>query len=349
MKSIVKKYKPLLLGEFLHSIFWDNSINEVSLETDIDNDFNKERISLGIATQLGIQIEIHLKDNTFRLSEISGLSDDGDFREGFYCQLVIKDITRDGNSEILLAIGNGSSETYLNIWKFDRFTYLNTQRKKYLNPFQYLGCIEGQEHILIYPSGRIDVPFGSQGLFTSYIWDGLRLTEIENNEAMDDNLMSLEVGSTQFKPMKCFLLGTQLCNKDIRIKENWVFLAYDYGNKEIEKVIKSGIFPVLKEFKLESKVAKDLKVNYDFMCKICKLIQESKYFIADITGLNFNVGFELGIATGIGRDSIIIANKNAKEASDLKRSEAIRYNMENMEEFKSDFSDMLKNIIEKKI
>lgn len=103
----------------------------------------------------------------------------------------------------------------------------------------------------------------------------------------------------------------------------------------------------LKEFGLKPIIAKDVKVNYDFMCKICKLIQESKYFIADITGLNFNVGFELGIAVGIGRDSIIIADKSAKEASDLKRNEAIKYSLENTESFKHDLVEMIKNVIEK--
>lgn len=81
--------------------------------------------------------------------------------------------------------------------------------------------------------------------------------------------------------------------------------------------------------------------------KICKLIQESRYFIADITGLNFNVGFELGIAIGIGRDSIIIADKSSKEASDLKRTEAIKYSLKNIEDFKNNIAEMIKNIIQK--
>ena len=200
--------------------------------------------------------------------------------------------------------------------------------------------------MFIYPNGRIDIPYGGQGLFEIYIWNGLKLEEIENNAEMDDNIFYLETQISQLRPMKCFLIGTPLYNQNISLKENWVFLAYDYSNKKIENIMNT-VSSVLKDFGLESKIAKDVKVNYDFMCKICKLIQESKYFIADITGLNFNVGFELGIAVGIGRDSIIIADESSKEASDLKRTEAIKYSIENTKEFKNNLTEMIKNIIEK--
>ena len=335
-----KKLKHLLIGEFLHSVFWDGGKN-VTLEADINNDLNKEIITLGSAPQFGIKIDIDFKDNKYRLSEISE-----DLKEDFYAQLVIKDITRDGIPDILLAIGDGSSELFLHIWQFDRLSYLNTQRKKYFNPFNYLGFLEGQEVMLVYPNGRIDIPYGGQGLYETYIWNGIKLEEIENNEEMDDKILYLETQMSQLRSMKCFLTGSPFCNQNISLKENWVFLAYDYSNKKIENIM-GVVISVLKDFGLESKIAKDVKVNYDFMCKICKLIQESKYFIADITGLNFNVGFELGIAVGIGRDSIIIADEVSKEATDLKRTEAIRYSIENIEEFRINLTEMIKNIIEK--
>jgi hypothetical protein len=341
MSSKEKKLKPLLIGEFLHTVFWDGSDKKVTLEADINNDLNKETITLGLATQFGIQIDVDLKDNTYRLSEVSE-----DLKEGFYAQLVIKDITREGIPDILLAIGDGLTELFLYIWQFDRISYLNTQRKKYFNPFNYLGCLEGQEMMRVFPNGRIDVPFGSQGLFETYIWNGFKLEKIENDEEMDDKILNLETQMSQLRSMKCFLTGSPFCNQNISLKDNWVFLAYDYSNKEIENIM-SIVSSVLKEFGFESIIAKDVKVNYDFMCKICKLIQESKYFIADITGLNFNVGFELGIAVGIGRDSIIIADKSSKEASDLKRTEAIKYSLENTEDFRNNLNKMIKNIIEK--
>ena len=110
MSSKEKKLKPLLIGEFLHTVFWNGSTNRVTIEADINNDLNKETITLGLATQFGIQIDVDLKDNTYRLAEISE-----DLKEGFYAQLVVKNVTRDGIPDILLAIGDGSSELFLHV------------------------------------------------------------------------------------------------------------------------------------------------------------------------------------------------------------------------------------------
>ncbi len=276
----------------------------------------------------------------FRLSEIE------DLNEGFYAQLVIKDITRDGIPDILLAIGDGSTGLFLYVWQFDRKSYLNTQRKKYFNPFNCIGYLEGQEVMRVFPNGRIDITFDSQGLFETYIWNGYKLEKIENNEEMDDKILRVETQMSQLNSMKCLITGTPFCNKNITLRDNWVFLAYDYSSKDIEKIM-GVVSSVLNEFGLKPIIAKDVKVNYDFMYKICKLIHESKYFVADITGLNFNVGFELGIAVGIGRDSIIVAEKSSKEASDLKRNEAIKYSSENIKDFNKNLTEMIKNIIQK--
>lgn len=351
LNNLKKEFKPLLIGEFLHNVFWAGGPEDILIEADIDGDINKEEIRLGIVSQFGFKLDVYIGKNRYRLSDdLAKTKFYNDIIGDFYCQLAIKDITKDGLPEILLAIGNSSSELYLNIWQFDKQKYLNTSRIRNVNPFNFLGQIVGQERMFIFPSGRIDVPFGSQGLFTTYMWNGKNLQEIENNEEMEKNISNLEAVSFQKKSMECFLIGTKICNKDIEEKNNGVFIAYDYRNKETESIIiEKGINPVFKDFGLEPIIAKEFKVNYDFMCKICKLIQESKYFLADISDFNnFNVGFELGIAVGIGKDTIIIANENSMEASDLKRTEAIKYNYRDIKKFKSDLSKMLKNIFSSK-
>lgn len=73
------------------------------------------------------------------------------------------------------------------------------------------------------------------------------------------------------------------------------------------------------------------------------MIQKAEYVIADISeeklistqGINsdleefsktaFNVGYELGIAHGLGKQTIIIRKIGTKEHQDLKRNEAILY------------------------
>lgn len=57
------------------------------------------------------------------------------------------------------------------------------------------------------------------------------------------------------------------------------------------------------------------------------------------------MGFELGIAVGLQKVTMLIANENSKEVGDLKRTEAIRYS-DDMDKLKRDFSEMLKNVID---
>lgn len=66
----------------------------------------------------------------------------------------------------------------------------------------------------------------------------------------------------------------------------------------------------------------------DFVCKICKAIQESRVVVADITGGNPNVFFELGLAVGLGKPTILIYDENAKGGripSDLLAWEYVPY------------------------
>jgi len=81
------------------------------------------------------------------------------------------------------------------------------------------------------------------------------------------------------------------------------------------------------------------------MCKICEQIQESRFLLADISEDNLNVGLELGIAIGLQKTTMVMANEEFKEIGDLKRTDSIRYNFENVDKLKSDFSNMIVNIL----
>lgn len=70
----------------------------------------------------------------------------------------------------------------------------------------------------------------------------------------------------------------------------------------------------------------------DFVCKICKAIQESRVVVADITGGNPNVFFELGLAVGLGKPTILIHDEKAKGdrvPSDLLAWEYVPYDGHN--------------------
>ena len=70
----------------------------------------------------------------------------------------------------------------------------------------------------------------------------------------------------------------------------------------------------------------------DFVCKICKAIQESRVVVADITSGNANVFFELGLAVGLGKPAILIHDEKVTEGkvpSDLLAWEYIPYDGKN--------------------
>ena len=103
----------------------------------------------------------------------------------------------------------------------------------------------------------------------------------------------------------------------------------DFGSGTIAgfgTTIEEAIIPELNNLKLNYKIAKLEIRTKDFFCKICELIQQSKYFIANLTNPTFNVGLELGLALGLDKDIILIASSRTKLPSDLVRQEVIFYN-----------------------
>jgi len=143
--------------------------------------------------------------------------------------------------------------------------------------------------------------------------------------------------------VKCYLTGHEVCNLNIKEKKDQIFIAYNYKYKNVEKIIEEAIIPALNQLNIKYKIAKLEIRTKDFFCKICELIQESKYFLVNLTNPTFNVGFELGLALGLDKEVILIASKRTKLPSDLVRQEVIFYGKD-LEKFKSYFIKCLGNI-----
>lgn len=141
--------------------------------------------------------------------------------------------------------------------------------------------------------------------------------------------------------MRCYLTGSKTCNLKIKKNINQIFIAYNYKYKNVEKVINETVFPALGQLGIKYKVAKLEISTKDFFCKICELIQSSKYFLANLTNPTFNVGLELGLALGLEKDIILIASKWTKIPSDLVRQEVIFYSKDFVD-FKNRFIKCLK-------
>jgi hypothetical protein len=125
--------------------------------------------------------------------------------------------------------------------------------------------------------------------------------------------------------MRCYLIGSKTCSLKIKEDPRQIFIAYNYKYKNVEKVIEQAVFPAIKKAGLKYKVARLEIRTKDFFCKICELIQGSRYFLANLTNPTFNVGLELGLALGLEKEIILIVSRRTKIPSDLIRQEVIFY------------------------
>ena len=143
--------------------------------------------------------------------------------------------------------------------------------------------------------------------------------------------------------MKCYLTGSRTCSLKIKENPSQIFIAYNYKYKNVENVIKQAIFPAIKQAGLKYKVARLEVRTKDFFCKICELIQGSKYFLANLTNPTFNVGLELGLALGLEKEIVLIASRRTRIPSDLVRQEVIFYSKD-IKDLKAKVLDCIKNI-----
>jgi len=143
--------------------------------------------------------------------------------------------------------------------------------------------------------------------------------------------------------MRCYLTGSKICTLNVKERANQIFIAYNYKYKNVERVIEKAIIPALKSLNVKHRIAKKELRTKDFFCKICELIQQCRYFLANLTNPTFNVGLELGLALGLNKDVILIASNRTKIPSDLVRQEVIFYGKD-LNKLKEDFKNCIKNL-----
>jgi hypothetical protein len=125
---------------------------------------------------------------------------------------------------------------------------------------------------------------------------------------------------------KCPLNGG-LCNKIDEISREYsdekIFLDIPYNpvyltfEKELIKTIKKcGLAPIMAKDSIKSKA---------LLCKICSLIQESKYGLADVSYPTHNIPFELGLLLGLSKNCVILKKKDATIPSDISGLEYVEY------------------------
>lgn len=127
-----------------------------------------------------------------------------------------------------------------------------------------------------------------------------------------------------YQMRKCFKLSINGCPVNPEYQRNKIFIAMPFSTEYLDSY-NYGIVPVLNALGYEYYKADNEIDNKDIMCKICQQIQSCHIAIINISGLNPNVMLEQGLAYGIGKQVIIIKDKNTKAISDLGSIEYIEY------------------------
>ncbi len=133
---------------------------------DLDGDGNDETVTFWFS-QFSYRLTVTRFDSALYLSlPIDAKSLD----RGHIAQVVIKDVTNDGLSEVLVAFGNGVSSFQVLVFGFNNVGRKSRQLTK--ETFDLLGQFEGQSSGVVNEGGTLILPYGSQGCFFEVKWTG---------------------------------------------------------------------------------------------------------------------------------------------------------------------------------
>lgn len=113
-------------------------------------------------------------------------------------------------------------------------------------------------------------------------------------------------------------------SRETRVIDSKVFVLMPFSAKWSKRIWEKYIKPTIEKLGLVAERADDL-YGKDIMEDIWKGILSAKIIIADITGRNPNVLYELGVVHAIGKDFIMITQNIKDIPFDLNRYRCIRY------------------------
>jgi len=140
-----------------------------------------------------------------------------------------------------------------------------------------------------------------------------------------------------------------------RIDERLAFVLMPFTD-ELTKIYHTFIKPTveLKQFNLVCKRADDIKSNRSIIQDIWKSICEARIVIADMSGLNPNVMYELGVTHTLGKETILIYQRSDEEIRfpfDLSHIRRIEYENSAIggRKLEKDLKETLEHILSSKL
>ena len=123
----------------------------------------------------------------------------------------------------------------------------------------------------------------------------------------------------------CFKIW-QPCPHEIEPDPTLVFVLMPFA-EEFDAVYQQGIKPAWKSKDAGTvcKRADELFHTRDIMCQICQNIQQARLVVAEMTGRNPNVFYELGLAHAFAKEVILITQNLDDVPFDLRPMRIVRY------------------------
>lgn len=147
----------------------------------------------------------------------------------------------------------------------------------------------------------------------------------ESSQVSDEATLATYSGQRTFPSMPyCFNMGMAGCPKQVQLDPQQVFVGMPI-RAEFEDAYEYGIRRPLEGLGFKVWRADEEPKNIDLMCKICEGLQSSRYAVLNISGWNANVPFELGLAYGLGRETLIVKDRQSRVPTDLKGIEYFEY------------------------
>ncbi|WP_138296421.1 MULTISPECIES: TIR domain-containing protein [unclassified Clostridium] len=144
------------------------------------------------------------------------------------------------------------------------------------------------------------------------------------NDIQQEESLNRKVRIPKHQMRRCFKSNIMGCPVNPELNTRKVFIGMPFDS-QFNDSYNYGIIPALNSQYYEPYKADNQSSTIDLMCKVCREIQSCKFAIINISGSNPNVMFELGLAYGLGKNVILIKDKNTEVPSDIKGIEYIEY------------------------
>lgn len=169
--------------------------------------------------------------------------------------------------------------------------------------------------------------------------------KIEINHALDNRVFSFKKAGSMNNSQPHSILGQHLEDAQYQCD---VFMVMPF-REHLNPVFTDHIKPVIESLDLKIKRGDDPFSQHDIITEIWSLINNSHIVIADCTGKNPNVFYEMGLAHAIDKPVVLIAQDIEDIPFDIRHRRVIKYEYtpRGMKQFEEELKKAIRRILGK--